>query len=227
MPGDPHWNQPGGPFHASSHPAIAGRERELRALSDAVRRLIRVTTNSQADAAWTARAAEQVAALAETLEPAQGGAAPARYNISRAPEDPHDVFPYDVMLGLYNPIAPPIAVDWQPPRALGRVVFDDPYEGPPGCVHGAILAAAFDQVINVANIFSGNAGPTARLELTYKRPTPLHAELHFEGWVESRDGRKVTSRALVRHDGEVTAEAEGLFIAIDLERVMKMGEAED
>src|SRR5947208_529565 len=36
----PHLNQPDGPSHSSALPHVVGRERELRALADAVRRLI-------------------------------------------------------------------------------------------------------------------------------------------------------------------------------------------
>jgi acyl-CoA thioesterase FadM len=91
-------------------------------------------------------------------------------------------------------------------------------------VHGAVLAAAFDQVINIANIHSGTAGPTRTLALEFERPTPLGAPLLFEAWVEVVEGRRITSRALVRHAGEVTARASGLFILLDPERVMRLSE---
>jgi acyl-CoA thioesterase FadM len=77
-------------------------------------------------------------------------------------------------------------------------------------------------VINVANILSGTAGPTATLSLEYVKPTPLHVPIVFEAWVDSVDGRKVRSRAHAVHDGEVTVRAEGLFIAIDRDRVMDL-----
>ena len=166
----------------------------------------------------------EIAALADALEPALPATPPPRYGALRPPEEPHDVFPYDVMLGLYNPLALPIEMEWQPPRAIGHAAFDTPYEGPPGCVHGGVLAAAFDQVINVANIHSGTAGPTRTLALEYKRPTPLGVPLLFEAWVDRVDGRRITSRALVRHAGEVTVEASGLFILLDPERVMRLSE---
>ncbi len=220
----PHWNQPGGPFRASNHANVAGRERELRAMADAVRRLVRVTTNNQRDASWTAAAANRIAALASDLEEGLSDAPPPRYGTLRPPEEPHDVFPYDPVLGLYNPIALPIEMAWRPPRAVGRAEFDTPYEGPPGCVHGAVLAAAFDQVINVANILSGAGGPTATLRLDYRKPTPLHAPLVFEAWVEGIDGRKVTSCGRVLHGDLVTAEATGLFIAVDPARVLSLAD---
>ncbi|MGH7338322.1 MAG: PaaI family thioesterase, partial [Myxococcota bacterium] len=183
-------------------------------------------------AAWTAEAAQRIANVADALEPVLPAIPPPRYGALRPPEpqaseggpllEPHDVFPYDVMLGIYNPLALPIEMEWHPPLAIGRATFDTPYEGPPGCVHGAVLAAAFDQVINIANIHSGTAGPTRTLSLEYRKPTPLGAPLVFEAWVESVDGRKITSRALVRHAGEVTVEAQGLFILVDRDRVMRL-----
>ncbi len=208
----------------SAHPNVAGRERELRALADAVRRLVRVATNNTGDAAWTADAARRLHALADALEPALPAAPPPRYGSLRPPEHPDDVFPYDPVLGPYNPLALPLEIAWQPPRARGSAVFDTPYEGPPGCVHGAVLAAAFDQVINVANIFGGTAGPTASLAIDYRRPVPLGAEIAFEGWVEGVDGRKITSRAEARVGGEVAVRARGLFIALDPDRVMRLAE---
>jgi acyl-coenzyme A thioesterase PaaI-like protein len=126
------------------------------------------------------------------------------------------------MLGLYNPLALPIEMEWEPPRAVGHARFTTPYEGPPGCVHGAVLAGAFDQVFNVANLKSGTAGPTRELALTYLRPTPLHADLVFEAQVERVDGRAITTRGHVRHGDVVTVEARGLFIAVSRERVLQM-----
>lgn len=218
----PHLNQPGGRFRASLHENVAGRERELRAMADAVRRLVRVVTSNTADAAATAAAAERIADLARDLEGLVPDVPPPRYGGLGPPEEPHDVFPYDPVLGLYNPLALPVEMEWRPPRAVGRARFDTPYEGPPGCVHGAVLAGAFDQVFNVANLLSGAAGPTATLQLDFHRPTPLGAELVFEAWVEGVEGRRVTSVGRVRHGEVVTASARGVFVALDPERVMRL-----
>src|SRR5262245_26065188 len=106
-PPPPHWNQPGGRFLPAIHENVAGRERELRAMADAVRRLVRITTSNTGDAAWTADAARRLAELAEALEPAVPASPPPRYGALRPPEQPHDVFPYDYVLGLYNPLALP------------------------------------------------------------------------------------------------------------------------
>jgi acyl-coenzyme A thioesterase PaaI-like protein len=208
-----HLNQPGGRFRAAIHPNVAGRERELRAMADAVRRLVRVTTNNTGDAAWTADAARRIAALADALEPALPAVPPPRYG-GGAPEEPHDIFPYDVMLGIYNPLALPIEMEWQPPLAVGRASFDTPYEGPPGCVHGGYVAAAFDEVLGFAQSLTGSPGMTGRLEVVYRSPTPLHTRLRFEAWTESVVGRKITARCTLHAGERLCAEAVGLFITI-------------
>ncbi|MBM4268660.1 MAG: PaaI family thioesterase [Deltaproteobacteria bacterium] len=133
-----------------------------------------------------------------------------------------EVFPYDPLVGRMSPLAPPVEMVWQDTLAVGTARFGTPYEGPPGCVHGGVLAAVFDQVLNVANMSSGIAGPTKRLEIKYKKPTPLRTELRFEGWVERQEGREVYSAGRVLAGTEVTAEARGVFVRIPLDRVMRM-----
>lgn len=218
----PHINQSGGRFRASEHPSAAGRERELRALADAVRRIIQATVTHQGDAEETAALTSEVEKVAAALEARVPTQQPERYFHGLGTREPHDVFPFDAMLGLYNPLALPIEMTWEPPKAIGVAHFREPYEGPPGCVHGAILAGAFDQVFNVANISGGTAGPTASLTLDYRRPTPLHADLVFTAWVESVEGRKITTVGNVRHEGEVTVESRGLFIMLDPERIKQL-----
>ena len=70
--------------------------------------------------------------------------------------------PYDVVVGPFNPVALPVVLDFDPPKALGRAVFDVTYEGAPGCVHGAVLAATFDIILTAANAIVG-AGRTDRV----------------------------------------------------------------
>ncbi len=222
MSGGPHLNQPGGRFRPSAHEAIRGRERELRSLADAVRRLVRFTVTNTESARETGAIADELHALADRLEPRLSGTPPPRYAADGAATEPHDHFQYDVMLGLYNPLALPIEMDWEPPRAIGRAHFTTPYEGPPGCVHGAVLAGAFDQIFNVANLMRGVAGPTRELSLSYRRPTPLHADLVFEGWVEEVDERRTVTVGQVRHGDRVTVESRGVFVRIGREQVMEM-----
>ena len=173
--------------------------------------------------AETARLTAQLAAVADELE-------------AHVPEDPLPRFiapdddgppkevplggamPYDVVVGPFNPVAPPVVLDFEPPKALGRAVFDVTYEGAPGCVHGAVLAATFDIILTAANAIVGSVGPTVRLALRYLRPTLTDEEAVFEGWVTEVTERRIFSRGRIVQDGIVTVEAEGEFAIFNQDR---------
>jgi acyl-coenzyme A thioesterase PaaI-like protein len=190
------------------------------ALAASVRRLIHATVTVTDDAALLRDAAARVDAITATLDAAMPSTPLSRY--PGGGDSPVDWMPYDAVMGKWNPLAAPLEMSWDDGRAIGAVSFGTPYEGPPGCVHGAVIAASFDQVLNVANLMEGAAGPTARLELKFRAPTPLHRALRFEGWVDRREERKTYSRGRLLADGVVTVEAAGLFITVDPERVVKL-----
>ena len=86
------------------------------------------------------------------------------------------------------------------------------YEGPPGLVHGGVSALILDQLLGEAAAAGGGAGMTGRLTLHYRRPTPL-GDLSMEAWVEKREGIKTVVKGHIKDsEGNVTVEAEGLFI---------------
>lgn len=192
----------------------------LARLAESVRRLIDVTVTIDAPPALLADAAARIDALVADLRRSVPDPPLARYPGGGA--TPADVFPYDCVIGKWNPLAAPVHIEWHDPLAVGTVSFGTAYEGPPGCVHGAVIAAAFDQVLNVANLMSGTAGPTARLEMRYRQPTPLHRAVRFEGWVKQREERKIHAAGRLLVDGTVTVEADGLYIVVDVDRVMRM-----
>ena len=73
------------------------------------------------------------------------------------------------------------------------------YEGPPGSVHGGVVAAMFDEVLGMTQSLSGQPGMTGTLRIRYRRPTPLHRELRFEGTLDRVDGSQdLHDRALPR-----------------------------
>lgn len=123
------------------------------------------------------------------------------------------------IVGLSNPLASPlkleIASDDKGSFVRGSAVFTAPYEGPPGNVHGGMVAAAFDELLGMAQALSGNAGFTGTLTIKYRSPTPLYEELSFRGWVTRTEGRKIFTEGTCHAGDRLTAEAEGIFITID------------
>lgn len=132
----------------------------------------------------------------------------------------HDVghFDWSPLLGSANPLAPPLRTSFENGMVVGWARFGAAYEGPPGCVHGGYVAAAFDEMLGLAQSLSGQVGMTANLSVRYRRPTPLHTDLRFEGRLEGVNGRKVTAAGILLAGEEVTAEASGLFVTVSPER---------
>jgi acyl-coenzyme A thioesterase PaaI-like protein len=121
------------------------------------------------------------------------------------------------LTGEVNPIAPPLRMERAGDHVIGRAIFGRTYEGPPGHVHGGWVASGFDEVMGMVQAMTGAPGMTGKLEVSYRRPTPLGVELVFDGWVEEVRGRKIFTRAVLTSDGTVLAEATGLFVSVDFD----------
>ncbi|MGO8869913.1 MAG: PaaI family thioesterase [Acidimicrobiales bacterium] len=203
-------------------------------LAGAVRRLVAATVTSTAAPELLADAARRAAALADELEHhvAEPGPVPvARFaDHSVQPEEGATLasaMPFDVVIGSCNPVALPITLTFEPPKAIGRAVFTAPYEGAPGVVHGAVLAGAFDIVLTAANVIAGGAGPTVNLAIRYLKPTLLDQEAVFEGWVTELDDRRTHSRGRLVQAGVVTVEAVGEFVNMERARIAALHRRDD
>jgi hypothetical protein len=212
-----------------NHPSVRGREAELRALTDEVRRLIALTVTNTADGPETVAITEELARVADRLAAQVPDPVPPRLGKDRPGHGEYDGMPYDVVTGRYNPLAIPVVIEHRPPRAVGLVSFTTPYEGPPGCVHGAVLAGVFDMVLTEANLLADAAGPTLELTIRYRKPTRLHVETRFEAWVAERKGRVVTTAGHALQGDVVTVEAIGKFVKLERDQVIALGQqaAED
>lgn len=130
--------------------------------------------------------------------------------------------------GPMSPLAPPLDVRIEGDVVRARVVYRLPYEGPPGFVHGGFIAAGFDEVLGFAQGLSGQAGMTGRLEISYRKPTPLNKPLVYEAGISAVSGRKVTVWGKLSDGDALCAEASGLFIAfVGVEKMMTMLSARD
>jgi acyl-coenzyme A thioesterase PaaI-like protein len=136
--------------------------------------------------------------------------------------EPFAFFDHSPMLGRANPLAPPIELWLEGDHIVGRATFGAAYEGPPGCVHGGYVAAAFDEVLGSTQSLSGSPGMTGRLTVHYRKPTPLEAELRFVGRLERVDGRKIFTTGELWAGDVLCAEAEGLFISINFGKFADM-----
>lgn len=212
--------------HVERHPGLQGRATEAHALADELRRLIRLAVSAAPPPRETEELTAELSALADRLERHVPDQPLPRY--APAEEGPprdslvEDSMPFDLTVGRFNPLALPVLLSAEPPKVLGRGVFNVAYEGAPGCVHGGALAATFDIVFSSANSIAGSSGPTVRLSLRYRRPTLINEETLFEGWVTGATERRVFSQGRIIQGGVVTVEAEGEFAIFDRTEVDRM-----
>jgi acyl-coenzyme A thioesterase PaaI-like protein len=195
-----------------------GPWRAKRVLADALRELL-------AQLPSTGAPAEQLEALVPLIRDAAhrfaaAGRAPAASqpaSLYAGMENFQDTGP---IVGLSNPIAPPLEFTLDPAAGVARGTgrFGTAYEGAPGLLHGGILAAAFDELLGVATVFSGGPGMTRELRVRYLRPTPIGVELSFTARLEHAEGRRLFVSAEVEAGGVRTAEASGIFTAVGGEK---------
>ena len=221
---------------------LTPRRREERRLAAAMREVIDQLVTTTATELDLASAADDLEALANFLRELPAGqtyrgfaesANAGQETSGLQPGDPewYAFFDHSPFIGLANPLSPPVELEYSGERVLGRVTFGAAYEGPPGCVHGGYVAAVFDELLGATQSLSGDQGMTAHLGIDYRRPTPLGVPLTMEGWLDRKEGRKIYARAAIYANGELTAEADGLFIAFDREKfqallAMRNGAAE-
>jgi acyl-coenzyme A thioesterase PaaI-like protein len=192
---------------------------QKRRLADAMRRVIERLLLSDAPEAELRLAAERLEAYGEALAGHPRLRFVHGYAESANAGDVSAFFDRSPMIGLANPLAPPITLAKTGERtAEGRVVFSSAYEGPPGHVHGGFVAAAFDEVLGFVQSLSGRPGMTGTLVVRYRRPTPLHTELRFEAEYLRAERRKLFTEARVYAGDVLCAEAEGLFVSIERAR---------
>jgi acyl-coenzyme A thioesterase PaaI-like protein len=140
---------------------------------------------------------------------------------------PADFFHMSPMIGYGNPLSPPVdvwAVEGENGQReiRGRVTFDYQYEGPPTCVHGGVIAELFDEMLGSANIIANQAGMTGTLTIRYHKPTPLLAPLDLVARLTGRERRKIFAWGGIYHNGELTAEANGIFIEMNPQLMLKI-----
>ena len=196
----------------------SGPRAEAARLADAARRIIDRIARAALDEEEYAREAAELEAMADRLEAT--GHEREYWGFAEAANagDTHAFFDRSPIIGVANPIAPPVTLWLDGEIVRGSAVYGTAYEGPPGCVHGGHVAAAFDEVLGFAQSVTGAPGMTGTLVVKYRSPTPLHKDLAFEGRVDRVEGRKIFTHGTCHADGVLTAEAEGIFITVDFLR---------
>lgn len=183
-----------------------------RELAQSIRALSEGCVQSEVDAATFAKAqalVEQAAALLPLGQTSAEAFAEESYHV-----EPARWIDRGALSGRSNPIAPPMRVEMDGEVARCRLVLSEAYVGPPGIVHGGIVAACFDQVCGHCAVSNGFPGMTVRLEVRYAKPARLHTDLDFEATVSGALGRQATVLGSMSHNGVVVATCKAVFVTL-------------
>jgi uncharacterized protein (TIGR00369 family) len=94
------------------------------------------------------------------------------------------------------------------------------YTGPPGHAHGGIIATILDEAMGKVNKLRHVVALTSQITVNYLKPVPLNKPLRVESREVRVRGRRHTNMAeILNPKGEILARGQGLFIAIDPEKM--------
>ncbi len=206
----------------------AGPDDPRRRLAAAIRPIIALNVAAELDDETLNEAAQAIEAVAEKLT-ARAGPRRTRNqpDLARAAQD---FFPTSPVIGLANPVAPPVrvaVVEGEDGRQeiAGRANFGFAYEGPPTCVHGGVIAELLDEVLGAANIVAEHPAMTGTLTVRYRKPTPLNTDLRVEARFVRAEGRKVYTWGGIYAGEVLTAEADGIFIEVVPTQMLDIAES--
>lgn len=190
---------------------------EVRALVHALRRADAPTADLERATVLVREATELLASHRVDGLPMQGRVGPDG-PVGRSSVEPATFFPWSPILGPLNPLSADMNLRFDPATATmhGTATFDTQFTGPPGMVHGGVIALAFDELLGATNVCLELGAFTGTLSVRYERPTPIETEVQLEARIDRTEGRKVFTIGTISHAGAVTARAEGIFIRTEM-----------
>lgn len=191
-------------------------------VGDALRGVIDTLLCASASEAGLERA---LGLLAETRTALEGPAAPPYNAVEGYWTGEHESWGSYLDMTMFGGRVNPLGMPMEPvyghdaegrPYAEGTVTLGRAYLGGPDMVHGGYVAGILDHMFGLAL----HAGPlvavTATLTIRFVAPTPIGRPLRLRAWFEPAARRRLVGRATC-HDGDtLTAEAEGLFLKVDM-----------
>jgi acyl-coenzyme A thioesterase PaaI-like protein len=193
---------------------VAGRR-----AAAAARRVVAGLTASRADAATLDEVAAALESLAEVLDPHRTTTRFPETGLEGGVRARSPVWESHPFIGPGHPLAPPVRIERHDDRAVGTATFGHVYEGPPGALHGGIVAAMFDMVLGAAASFAQRATLTGTLTVRYRRPTPLGVPIRYDAWIDRVEPRTLITKGTSSNGNDLLAEGEAIFVSVERDRL--------
>ncbi len=190
--------------------------REHARIAEALRKLTASLIRVDADTATLARHADVLEAMAEDVAARPHLSHLALFDRLRkgeaTREDCEQIFDFEIMIGRAAAVAPPMKLWVDGETARARATLNHVFQGPPGRVHGGVIALMMDILLARVQEITGTLGFTGTLNIRYHAATPLDVELDMDARILSREGRKMLVEGRIFANGVHTVTAEGLWI---------------
>lgn len=200
---------------------LAERRSAVAELGEALRELTSSAIGSEVAIDVLRRVAEDARGLATALAERQRGL-----------DEPSSVDDlrrgqrlFNPVVGVGNPMAPPMSVEIVDGAAIGSCTLDWRHEGPPTYAHGGVSALLLDQIMGYAVAAAGHPGVTARLQVRYRSTVPLGQPLRLQATFIDVLGARAAVRgsiSLAADPDDALVEAEGRFLALRPEQAARL-----
>jgi acyl-coenzyme A thioesterase PaaI-like protein len=180
---------------------------ERRELGEALRRLLDVVVKTGASPTELKAAAGLVDDLTARLS---GSRVEAGRSVEAGSYRAH----LSLVGGLSHPIAPQLHMEVHEGGGQGTVVIGPLFQGGPGLVHGGVLALLIDHAMGCVAAGPERPAMTVRLDLRYRKPTPLGVPLTVAVRLDKIEGRKLHLSADITANEQVTVEADAIFLML-------------
>lgn len=89
------------------------------------------------------------------------------------------------------------------------------FEGPPGYVHGGVIATLLDEAMSKSVRARGLTAMTRSMQVDYRRPVPVGTPLRMEGrLLQSAERRHATEARILDTNGTILAASTGVFAEV-------------
>jgi len=107
-------------------------------------------------------------------------------------------------------------------RARIEFLVRPEHSGYPGLMHGGITCVLFDEVMYHAIAKNDVVAVVARMNVDYRSPALVGDNLVCEAEIVGQERRKIEVAATIKNGttGAVVAEGKGLFIEVDLDKLL-------
>ncbi|EKF75651.1 hypothetical protein A11A3_02242 [Alcanivorax hongdengensis A-11-3] len=141
-------------------------------------------------------------------------------------DDVTDLVDFEILSGKASPMSPPLELWLDGDVVRGRATFGMAFQGPPGRVHGGVIALALDMLMAKTQDLVKQIGMTGTLNIRYLAGTPIHTPVDFEARLIQLERRKLRCEGKVLVNGQQTVAAEGIWISAHGDYVYKPEYAE-